>query len=272
MDEETSEEEQLRLRREQWAIHQLLLQNRELARSFLSGHGFTFIEEDSHEPEQEQEQSPLSEDTRQPITLLPLQASTCDHPEQSIDAVLHNNMNFWSSTGADDRETNDHLLFGVEHFSIITQMIVHVYQCPYQLGHPIYPPSFFSFSMTNQRNEFDTKQHSGITKCIASTHGQSLHLFKKTDPLLEECGMGVQLNLYGRNQLQMEDNRFYTCLRFVEAKGVQVDLETLHRTLLVLKDGSRCDGVAFPLMFLRNGRGKERQWEERPEVEVNQWF
>ncbi|KAL8229770.1 hypothetical protein R6Q57_014670 [Mikania cordata] len=173
----------------------------------------------------------------------PVSASSTDnYPEESIMNTLdprdsiRNQGSYWSSKGSDDPETPETLIYNLTaNLCVITEINLHPFQALFQLDFPIYSSRYVRFRLGHPKSwkdlsyDFMEAQECADDKFIWTYTSQlfplaqenRLQRFKLLEPVV--CiGGYLQIELLGRVQKQVADDRYYLCVTHVQAIGRQL--------------------------------------------------
>ncbi|KAL4425055.1 hypothetical protein ABPG77_001833 [Micractinium sp. CCAP 211/92] len=184
-------------------------------RQVLVARGFGFCDE-GDEPEQPQFPAPSSEELLEcvPLLLEGVDASSTDAPSQGIGCTLEDDAtSFWSSTGSQDPDCVEFLLFKLSSpLCLLRYVQLVVFRAQYQWGAPVYPPSFVSFQAGPSSWSLAPP---AVKYPVAATDAV------QTFPLPADLPLGryLRVNLHGKRQRQLEDMQFYHAIGRVEAFG-----------------------------------------------------
>ena len=160
----------------------------------------------------------------QPVSLIPLEQSSRDTDTQDIEVTVNPDANFWSSTGSDDADADEHLLYHIEASNfLLSKITISFYQALYQPGKPCYASQRVRVSVGNKSDSFHYVSEDFTVGNIPQA--QTLQI----SPALVS-GIFIRIDLLGKRQQQPGDDRFYSCVRWVCAFGVPP--HPLHVSLL----------------------------------------
>ncbi|KAF5761452.1 putative F-box domain-containing protein [Helianthus annuus] len=173
----------------------------------------------------------------------PVSASSTDnYPQESImhtldptDKIQHRSL-YWSSTGSDDPETPETLIYKLTaNLCVITEINLHPFQAYFQSDLPIYSSKSVRFRMGHPKSlngldhNFMEAQECADDKFIWTytspilpmAQENRLQKFKLPEPVVCIGGF-LQIELLGRVQEQALDGKYYICLAHVQAIGRQL--------------------------------------------------
>ncbi|KAJ0439307.1 putative F-box domain-containing protein [Helianthus annuus] len=170
----------------------------------------------------------------------PVSASSTDnYPEESIintldprDRILHRD-SYWSSTGSDDPEAPETLIYNLTaSLCVISEIVLHPFQALFQMDFPIYSSKAVRFRMGHPKSrdeldhDFMETQECADDKFIWTytspifpvARENRLQRFKLPEPVVCIGGF-LQIQLLGRVQVQAADGKYYICVAHVQAIG-----------------------------------------------------
>ncbi|KAI8472412.1 MAG: hypothetical protein J3K34DRAFT_519749 [Monoraphidium minutum] len=140
-------------------------------------------------------------------------ASSTDDESQSVHQVLRNDRGFWSSGGSAGRGAAEWLLLRLRGPAARVHYVrVAVYRALYQAGHPVYPP--FQLQAWLGASPLSLRPAGPWFDVLPSDALQTFPLWRGAPP-----ARYLLLVLRGKQQLQREDGRWYTALRYAGAAG-----------------------------------------------------
>ncbi|DBB00465.1 TPA: hypothetical protein ACH3X3_002177 [Trebouxia sp. C0006] len=166
-----------------------------------------------------------------------VQASSTDNDEERIQNVLQPsarmrgffNACYWSSGPSEDVDSSEALDFKLAHpVCVVHEVHLQPFKAYFQPGQPLYPSKAvrFHFASSLQQLECAAGENSSSSCCHFCTaeypveNSDSLQRFSIPPTLC--IGGFVRVELIGRVQRQQEDNRYYTCIRYVKVVGTPV--------------------------------------------------
>lgn len=180
-----------------------------------------------------------------PLVEKGLEASSQDHPTQSIDATLSNNpFDFWSSTGSSEKNSNEHLVFKLHDISLVHFITLKPFLAQYQRGLPCYAPISVSFSIGFMRDNQIVYHYTSPKYHTSNTPIEQTCLLPALVP-----GEYVRIDLYGKVGDQPGDQLYYTCLESVSIQGVP----------LLLLTEKRCSTLAQALVKFEKDTSHQRR-------------
>ncbi|KAF2068828.1 hypothetical protein CYY_009850 [Polysphondylium violaceum] len=160
-----------------------------------------------------------------------IESSSCDEASQSIHNTLIENTDdtkFWSSKGAKDINSDEHLIYKLEQpISIVSTIRVTVYKAYFQTGMPIYSPQFIRISVGFSSHDMHYQSELYPVKQIEEPQ------YFYIEPQLVIGGY-VRVDLIGRTQTQPGDGLYYTVLKNFAVDGIPIGLLGTKKNLLAL--------------------------------------
>ncbi|KAI3498330.1 hypothetical protein L1887_34102 [Cichorium endivia] len=170
----------------------------------------------------------------------PVSASSTDnYPEESIlntlnprDKIL-NRDSYWSSTGSDDQEKPETLIYNLTaNFCVISEIYLRPFQASFQMDFPIYSSRYVRFKMGHPKSwseidhDFMESQECADDKFVWTYTSQMfpmaqenrLQRFKLPEPVVCIGGF-LQIEFIGRVQKQAVDGKYYICVAHLQAIG-----------------------------------------------------
>ncbi|KAL0047192.1 hypothetical protein WJX82_009068 [Trebouxia sp. C0006] len=182
-------------------------------------------------------QSPCTCSAKESLIAEAVQASSTDNDEERIQNVLQPsarmrgffNACYWSSGPSEDVDSSEALDFKLAHpVCVVHEVHLQPFKAYFQPGQPLYPSKAvrFHFASSLQQLECAAGENSSSSCCHFCTaeypveNSDSLQRFSIPPTLC--IGGFVRVELIGRVQRQQEDNRYYTCIRYVKVVGTPV--------------------------------------------------
>eukprot|EP00884_Botryococcus_braunii_P011379 jgi/Botrbrau1/20241/Bobra.31_1s0034.1 len=162
-------------------------------------------------------------------------SSTCDSEEQTIEMTLVDQpprepARFWSSTGSDEKDVDEWLLYHLRSpVSRVEIVKLKAYRAFYQHGDPLYPPQEVSFEIGPTPMTLESVPGRYQFRAVDGPQYFSL-------PGCSPVGHYLRIRLHGRQQRQLQDNKWYVAIELVGASGKKVrasDILEL-RTLMLM--------------------------------------
>ena len=163
---------------------------------------------------------------------------------QISDNLLNYDYNFWSSRPQHSPDTNEFIIFKLEHESLIFSVNFKLYRVRYQEG-ILFPPKFIKISIgkTKQRFEYESDEFE-----VKLNENYNTILILPTII----SGRYIKLTLIGKLSRDPESQFWYNVLRFVEIIGFSLK-NTLDRLLEMCLRGDfeSFSNVLSPFYFER---------------------
>jgi len=140
-------------------------------------------------------------------------SSSCDHNSQTVAQTLNRAPHtFWSSTGSDDPESGEYLLYEVDEAVVLT-VIVKPYRAAYQFSTPTYAPRSIRVSVGLTPDSFFF-----VSDDLPVAHSGEDVMLSLAPTLV--IGRFVRIELLGRYAKQPGDWLYYTAIESVRIYGV----------------------------------------------------
>jgi hypothetical protein len=145
-------------------------------------------------------------------------ASSTDHYSQTILETLRTSSGFWSSTGSDTTQANEHLTYQLcEPLCLVHKVSVKFYRANYQLGRPVYPAQQVRLSFG-----FDLSSSGALTTCVHTTpayHAQFSDGWQHFVLPQYIPAHYVKVEFIGKRQRQPGDELYYTVVQQLHVMG-----------------------------------------------------
>jgi len=149
------------------------------------------------------------------LTISPVGRSSADATVQEIDCTVSPTLRFWSSTGSTTPESNEYLIYSLQEKTLVTTVEISFYQALYQLGRPCYASQRVRVSVGDRLGEYHYVSPDFSVSNIPNI--QTLPIY----PAIVS-GKFVRIDLLGKQQTQAPDNRFYSCVRWLSVRGIDL--------------------------------------------------
>eukprot|EP00741_Cyanophora_paradoxa_P004320 tig00000792_g4194.t1 len=191
---------------------------------------FTFVPEEDLDPQESQDAFDLtglmSLVDPSPAAKGEHSASSTDHEEQDVSNTISPDESFWSSSGSASPKSEEWVQYRLHApMCVVYAVQLAVYRATYQLGEPIYPPEAVQIAVSATpipRPPWDGSDGRPPARLLVSREIP----VKATDALQTlllgrspAVGQYVCIRLIGKRQRQLEDNLFYSVLRYVCVLG-----------------------------------------------------
>ena len=140
--------------------------------------------------------------------------STVDNSAQDISQTQKPDMEFWSSEGSNEPDSDEFLIYKMKDaHTLITSVDISFYQALYQVGRPCYAPLKVRISVGNELDSMDFVSEQLKVRNVPTP--QRIKLVPNF------CfGRFIKVELIGKRQKQPDDLKYYTCVRWLTARGI----------------------------------------------------